>query len=87
MLYTWDYLVEIADGKAHLSPELKAKDNAREQVRELALSFGARDIEDFECPEDMVEEYCKMFSIYFLKMEILRVAKRRGKKNGKYLLF
>lgn len=30
MLYTWDYLVEIADGKAHLSPELKAKDNARE---------------------------------------------------------
>lgn len=59
MLYTWDYLVERADGKAHLSPELKAKDNAREQVRELALSFGARDIEDFECPEDMAEEYCK----------------------------
>lgn len=86
MLYTWDYLVEIADGKAHLSPELKAKDNAREQVRELALSFGARDIEDFECPEDMVEEYCKMFSILFSEMEILRVAKG-GIKNGKYLLF
>jgi hypothetical protein len=65
MLYTWDYLVERADGKAHLSPELKAKDNAREQVRELALSFGERDIEDFECPEDMVEEYCKMFSVMF----------------------
>ena len=27
MLCTWDYLVERADGKARLSPELKAKDN------------------------------------------------------------
>lgn len=78
MLYTWDYLVEIADGKAHLSPELKAKDNAREQVRELALSFGARDIEDFECPEDMVEEYCK---IVMLKPEYLNLENPKPKQN------
>lgn len=78
MLYTWDYLVEIADGKAHLSPELKAKDNAREQVRELALSFGTRDIEDFECPEDMVGEYCKMFSVLFSENGDIASCKKEG---------
>lgn len=63
--YTWDDLYAIADGTVFGSAELKAKDEARSQVRELAKSFGTPDLDEEECPEDAVSSYCKALHIRF----------------------
>ena len=65
IVYTWDDLYVRADGKACCEPELKAKDNARWQVRNFAMEYGKPDLEKEECPEDFIEDYCKVFGIWF----------------------
>lgn len=64
-LYTWDDLYERADDKCFGSPELQAKDTARWEVRNFAMEQGCNDLENEECPEDFVEDYCKKFGILF----------------------
>lgn len=65
MKYTWDDIFNRAINSACFEPELKAKDNAREQVRDFAIEHGYDDIENAECPEDRIETYCDMFGILF----------------------
>lgn len=63
--YTWDDLYKRADGAACGEDTLKAKDTAREQVRQFAIMFGLDDPEKEECPEDAVDDYCKEYNICF----------------------
>lgn len=63
--YTWDDLYKRADGAACGESTLKAKDEAREQVRYFILELDDMDIENEECPEDAVEYYCNKYSIRF----------------------
>lgn len=63
--YTWDEIYDRAEDKACFSSELKAKDEARGQVRDFAIEHGYEDLEDVECPEERVDEYCNMFGIMF----------------------
>lgn len=55
--YTWDELFVRAEGCAFLSPELKAKDEARFQIGELIKKEKTYNIEDCDCPEDEIEYY------------------------------
>ena len=55
--YTWDDLYARAEGCAFLSPELKAKDEARYQIAELIKKEKNYNIEDCDCPEDEIENY------------------------------
>lgn len=64
-LYTWDDLYKRADDKCCGSPELQAKDTARWEVRDFAIRQGCDDLENKECPEDYVENYCNRFGILF----------------------
>ena len=63
--YTWDDLYNRADGAACGEDTLKAKDTAREQVRQFVIMFGLDDPEKEECPEDAVDDYCKEYNICF----------------------
>ena len=58
-LYTWDGICNRADGVAHLSAELKAKDEARYNLRDLILSVTGEDIEKLESPEEAIENYLR----------------------------
>ena len=63
--YTWDEIYERAEDKGCFEPELRAKDEARWQVRNFALEHGYEDLEEAEIPEERVEDYCNMFGILF----------------------
>lgn len=63
--YTWDEIYAAAEGCGCGENGLRAKDNARENVRCLALEHGETDLEEAECPEDEVEYYCNKYSILF----------------------
>lgn len=52
---TWNEIYEAADGAACGDDTLKAKDEARHQVRCLAMELGSPDLDNAECPEDAVE--------------------------------
>ena len=55
--YTWDELFERAIDRPFLSPELKAKDNARFLLSVLILEEEGYDIEECECLEDEIEAF------------------------------
>lgn len=57
--YTWNEIYAAAEGCGCGESGLRAKDNARENVRCLALERGEADLEEAECPEDEVEYYSK----------------------------
>ena len=63
--YTWNEIYAAAEGCGCGESGLKAKDNARENVRCFALERGEADLEKAECPEDEVEYYCDKYSILF----------------------
>lgn len=63
--YTWDEIYQRADGCCFGEDNLNAKDNARENVRWLALKWGEDDLEKAECPEDEVDYYCDKYNILF----------------------
>lgn len=63
--YDWDEIYERAIDKPFLHPHLKAKDEARYQVRSFAMSLSAPDLEEAECPEDEVENYCNTWNLLF----------------------
>ena len=50
--YTWNEIYAAAEGCGCGESGLRAKDNARENVRCLALERGEADLEEAECPED-----------------------------------
>lgn len=62
---TWDEIYDRADGAACGESSLKAKDEARHQVRCLMMDLGASDLDNDECPEDTVENYCDAMNIQF----------------------
>jgi hypothetical protein len=64
---TWNEIYKAADGAGYGDEELRTKDEARYQVRCLAMEFGAPDLEGEECPEDWVEGYCEAMEIRFNK--------------------
>lgn len=66
--YTWDEIYERANGCCFGENNLKVKDNARENVRCLAIEYGEDDLENAECPEDEVEHYCDKYNILFDEM-------------------
>ncbi|MBO4704841.1 MAG: Eco57I restriction-modification methylase domain-containing protein [Spirochaetaceae bacterium] len=53
---SWDDIYNAAMGKGFGDPELTAKDNARGQIAEYALSFGI-DIEAADSPEDAIDDF------------------------------
>jgi serine/threonine protein phosphatase 1 len=55
--YVYDEIYRRADGKAFLSPELKAKDEARYQLRGLIKKETGIDIEKCESPEDEIDRF------------------------------
>lgn len=64
-VYSWNDLYDRAIDMPCGSPELKAKDNARDQVKYFALERDYKNPDRFECPEDIIEDYCKMWDIFF----------------------
>ena len=56
--YTWPELYALALYTAALSPELEAKNCARAAIREKILQETGHDIDEDECPEDSVEDWC-----------------------------
>ena len=56
--YTWPELYALALYTTTLSPELKAKDYAHAAIREEILQETGHDIDEDECPEDFVEDWC-----------------------------
>lgn len=62
---TWDEIYDRADGASCGESSLKAKDEARHQVRCLMMDLGASDLDNDECPEDTVENYCDAMNIQF----------------------
>lgn len=62
---TWDEIYDRADGAAYGESSLKAKDEARHQVRCLMMNLGAYDLDNSECPEDAVENYCDAMNVQF----------------------
>ena len=63
--YSWAEICNNAAGKPHLSPELKAKDEARYQANQYAMEHGEPDAESFDCPEEQIEYYCDKFNLFF----------------------
>ena len=63
--YSWDDLYERADDKPHLSPELRAKDEARYQINEYAKSMGEEDAEKYDCPEERIDFYALKYDLRF----------------------
>lgn len=63
--YSWGEIFNNADNAPHLSPELKAKDEARYQANQYAMKHGESDAESFDCPEEQIEYYCDKFNLFF----------------------
>lgn len=55
--YTWGEIYERAIECSCLSPELRAKDEARCQLAELIMREEGYDIEKCECPEDEIDSF------------------------------
>ena len=62
---TWDEIYEAAVDTGFGDDRLKAKDEARYQVKSLAMELGGSDLDKDECPEDIVDDYCKAMKIRF----------------------
>lgn len=62
---TWDEIYENAIGCACGESALKAKDEARWQVRDFVMGMGYPDPEDDEIPEETIEKYCDTMAIQF----------------------
>lgn len=60
----WDELYKRAEGKGCGDDELRAKDEARWQVCEIARRMGI-DLEAEEIPEDAIEDFCNKHKIEF----------------------
>ena len=60
---TWEKLCNDTDSKC----AIKAKDNARAQLRAIILAVRLYDIEDYESPEDEIENFLDEwgYKIYF----------------------
>lgn len=56
-LFTWDDLYDRADDKSYGSPELIAKDEAREELRNVIMESEGYDIDECECPEDEIDAF------------------------------
>lgn len=64
--YSWDEIYDAAIDCGYGDNELKAKDEARWEVRCFVLeNKGGEDLEEVECPEDEVEFYCDKYGIRF----------------------
>lgn len=55
--YTWDHLYRLAMNESCHSPEMRAKDNARHELRAMIREATGKDIEKSECPEAVIDEY------------------------------
>ena len=64
-MYTIDEIFDMADGCGCGEPPLKAKDEARFQVREMILETEGYDIECEECPEDCLLDFCRKSNVRF----------------------
>lgn len=63
--YTWDDLYNTAIGACCGDGVLKAKDTARWEVKTFAIELGKPDLDEAECPEDEIEDYCAEYHIKF----------------------
>lgn len=65
MSMTWNEIYERAIDTACGDYRLIAKDNARQEVRELVLKVHKYDIETVEIPENEVDYYSELHNIRF----------------------
>lgn len=66
--YTWDEIYYRAINAAYLSPELNAKDEARNTLREIILKSEGKDIEESESAEEEIKAFLEnKDTIYFTK--------------------
>lgn len=63
--YSWEEICNNAVDKPHLSPELKAKDEARYQANQYAIEHDEPNADSFDNPEEQIEYYCDKFSLFF----------------------
>lgn len=63
--YSWSEICNNADNAPYLSPELKAKDEARYQANQYAMEHGEPDADSFDNPEEQIEFYCDKFNMFF----------------------
>ena len=68
--YTWDELYERAIDCAYMSPELRAKDNARFLLRDIILEEEGYDIEQCECAEEEIDTFL-WNPCYLMRTDIL----------------
>ena len=68
---TWDDIYKRAEDTAYGDPKLRAKDEARWEVRDLILDLCGHDIEEDECTEDSVEDCCNALNIQFDEFGIM----------------
>ena len=62
---TWDDLYKLAEDTGCGDPRLKAKDNARGSVADLAEELGLDNPEEAEVPEDVIEDICLRYKVLF----------------------
>ncbi len=63
--YTWDDLYNAALECCYGDAALRAKDEARWQVRNYIINLGKPDLDEAECPEDEIDYYCAEYHIKF----------------------
>ena len=63
VVVSWDELYRLADGCGIGDPELKAKDNARAQITQMAFEEGFN-LECMESPEEGVDSFLECYPQY-----------------------
>lgn len=64
---TWNEFCEAAKNAVCIGSAITAKDEAKQQVRQLVMDLGAPDLDEAERPEDAVGNYCNAMKIQFSK--------------------
>ena len=64
---TWNEFCEASKNTVCSDSAITAKDEAKQQVRQLVMDLDAPDLDEAECPEDAVGNYCNAMKIQFSK--------------------
>lgn len=78
--YTWDEIYDRAIDCACGSPELKAKDTARYDMKDIIKKETGEDIDKAEVPEDVIEDFLRASNFTYLFNENGNMAKTEKKE-------
>lgn len=65
LLFTWDRICDMAEGKPPSSPAVKAKDLARREAGILMVRNGEPVPEEAGLPEDAIKDFCDRYGVLF----------------------